>query len=45
MSESPIDEYERAVRELKRAVDEIESRTKQESHEREIAVVVGRSSR
>lgn len=46
MDLSPIDEYERAVQELKRAVDEIESRTQQERHAgREVAVVVGRSTR
>lgn len=45
MHESPIDEYERAVLELKRAADELESK-KQERHDgREIAVVGSRSTR
>lgn len=40
----PITDYEHAVQELKRAVDEIEA--KQERHEgRELAAFVGRSSR
>lgn len=40
-----ITEHDRAVEVLRRAVEAAEQRFNQERHEREIAVVVGRSSR
>jgi hypothetical protein len=42
----PVEQMEREVQELKRAVDDIESRTPQEQHERrEAAAVVSRTAR